>query len=882
MLTQLLALLLTGAVSATETRLADLDLSGMRQGWGQPRVDAAVSGAPLRVAGRAFESGVGTHAASSWALRLGGKATEFRAWVGVQEYADNPGVGSVEFIVRGDGRVLWRSGVLRGRDAAKEARVDLTGVRELVLEVADAGDGIASDHGNWLDAVIVHDGAPLPTPPTDPPVVDLPGDPPNAGAQVAWDEATGDLRLSYDGKLLFAGRAPGATLSTSVETRGQAVTQTLRLTGRNVALTGAVACTEQALAAETRGAAQQAFPLVRTTIGGPSRNLRNNAVYDRGRDWLLAGPDGATRLEPQSATEYRLTCSGESIALVFRPRFYQVHRHLTHYRPWTYRVRQDSITGWCSWWAFMKNLRQSDVDALLAVWREKRLADYGYRYIQIDDCFQGGADAGLRTLPDAQGLAGNPATWLAWRRATFPGGMAGYVAAVTAAGCEPGVWVAASYGDLDVAAQHPEWFVRGADGKPAVGPWIGMAVDASHPEAADRLLRPTWRGLREAGFTYVKIDTLRHYLYDNLHRHPDWCRARGVTPAEVFRRYVGAARDELGPDTFILSCWGVLPEAVGLADACRIGGDGYGPVTMQQYNSLNGLVWRNDPDHCDVYPQFKPAQAGNVTQTASVAAAPADTLIRPALASIAGCLLLLSDKPAVYRDDANLHGLRRAAPVLFSVPGQLYDFDEAKTRALAKVPRATIAAGANPAPLDADQFGPVCPWWLNEIDKGFEHWHVLHRLNWSNQGAPRATVRLADLGLDPAKTWLVYEFWSRGFLGAWRARVDLPALGPMGLASYALREQLDRPQILSTSRHLSHGGVDLVTVEWRDSVLSGRSRVVADDRYELVVHVPAGFRVRQAQIDGQHAEATTDGSVLRVAHRPAATGEVGWRLLFDR
>jgi hypothetical protein len=144
------------------TRLDELDLSGIKQGWGAPKARAAVEGAPLRVAGVTFKRGVGTHAHSVWTLQLAGKATEFRAKVGVQEYPSNPGVGSVEFIVRGDGRELWRSGVMRGKDSAKETRVKLTGVKELTLEVTDGGDGGSSDHADWLDAAIIHDGAPLP------------------------------------------------------------------------------------------------------------------------------------------------------------------------------------------------------------------------------------------------------------------------------------------------------------------------------------------------------------------------------------------------------------------------------------------------------------------------------------------------------------------------------------------------------------------------------------------------------------------------------------------------------------------------------------------------------------------------------------------------
>ncbi|MFO1490110.1 MAG: hypothetical protein U1F87_04175 [Kiritimatiellia bacterium] len=111
-------------------------------------------------------------------------------------------------------------------------------------------------------------------------------------------------------------------------------------------------------------------------------------------------------------------------------------------------------------------------------------------------------------------------------------------------------------------------------------------------------MRPTFRCIHDAGIPYGK-STSSATTSTTTSTMSDYCRARGVTPAGMLRGYLSTARRELGPDTFILSCWGVLPESVGLADACRIGGDGYGPVTMQQYNFWNGIVWRNDPDHCD-------------------------------------------------------------------------------------------------------------------------------------------------------------------------------------------------------------------------------------------------------------------------------------------
>ena len=115
----------------------------------------------------------------------------------------------------------------------------------------------------------------------------------------------------------------------------------------------------EAIAAETRGAAQEKFPLVRTTNGGPSRNLRNNAVYDRGRDWMLGRRLAASSRSPRPSSSFAV--AGDAITLTFKPRFYQRHKNIAHFRPWTYKVRQDSITGWCSWWAYMRNFRRRDL-----------------------------------------------------------------------------------------------------------------------------------------------------------------------------------------------------------------------------------------------------------------------------------------------------------------------------------------------------------------------------------------------------------------------------------------------------------------------------------------------------------------------------------------
>ncbi len=479
---------------------------------------------------------------------------------------------------------------------------------------------------------------------------------------------------------------------------------------------------------------------------------------------------------------------------------------------------------------------------------------------------------------------GLPDTWIDWRLDRFPGGLEGYCNSVRKAGFLPALWMGCFFSDNATAAAHPDWFVQGADGKPFPSPWASYGVDTTNPEAVEALIRPTFRGLRNAGLDYVKIDQLRHMLYDNFHHNPQWFAAKGIGPADLFRNYLRIAREELGRDTFILSCWGVLPESIGLADACRIGGDGYGPVTLQQYNSFNGLVWLNDPDHCDVLPKKAAAEAGNVRETRDIAAVPNDTLIRPALASIAGSMLMLSDAPAVYQDDRNLRGLRKSSPVVSSVPGQLYDFDPKKTDILRDTERCAIQSGTSPSPIDADQFGDVCPFWLNEFNTDFDHWNVLHHLNWTNKPMAALKIDIADLGLDPAKSYIVHEFWSGKTLGVVKGSFEAPALDPMGLQSFAIREVLARPQLVSTNRHLSQGAAEVEMLTWNAATLTleGRSRVVARDDYQILIRVPSGYKPAEATVDRKPVQTSLNGDLLTLSIQRDETASTAWTLRFSK
>ncbi len=149
---------LSWAQAAETVWLSSLDVSKTVQGWGHPQVDKSVQGKPLSIAGRKFAHGLGTHAISMLAIQLGGGTERFTAFVGVDDDANNK-AASVVFRVVGDGRTLWKSGVMKFGQAAQPVDVHLKAVKSLLLVVGDARDGINCDHADWADAKFEMTGA---------------------------------------------------------------------------------------------------------------------------------------------------------------------------------------------------------------------------------------------------------------------------------------------------------------------------------------------------------------------------------------------------------------------------------------------------------------------------------------------------------------------------------------------------------------------------------------------------------------------------------------------------------------------------------------------------------------------------------------------------
>jgi hypothetical protein len=99
---------------------------------------------------------------------------------------------------------------------------------------------------------------------------------------------------------------------------------------------------------------------------------------------------------------------------------------------------------------------------------------------------------------------------------------------------------------------------------------------------------------------------------------------------------------------------------------------------------------------------------------------------------------------------------------------------------------------------------------------------------------------------------------------------------------FAIREARKHPWVLSTTRHISQGGVSLSEVKWDAGAktLSGTSAVVKGDPYVLTVHVPRGFKLESAEAGGAKTEVVHQNETATVRVVSPATDDTPWTLHF--
>jgi hypothetical protein len=135
--------------SQMSVSLSDMQWDSAEVGYGKPQHNRNyVEGGEfplLRTSERLYEKGIFAHAPSRIRFNTAGAWKTLTATAGLQQ-----GGHSVVFVVKGDGRELYRSPLLEN-DATTDLKVNITGVKKLELISEDGGDGIGNDWSVWFE-----------------------------------------------------------------------------------------------------------------------------------------------------------------------------------------------------------------------------------------------------------------------------------------------------------------------------------------------------------------------------------------------------------------------------------------------------------------------------------------------------------------------------------------------------------------------------------------------------------------------------------------------------------------------------------------------------------------------------------------------------------
>ncbi len=257
-----------------------------------------------------------------------------------------------------------------------------------------------------------------------------------------------------------------------------------------------------------------------------------------------------------------------------------------HHRP---RFPKRVPTGWCSWYHYGPSVTAGDVRTNLD-WIAANVPEL--RAIQIDDGYQP-----------------HMGDWLDTGKA-FGGDLKAVLRDIRERGFVPAIWVAPFIADggSRLFREHPDWFVKDAEGRPMssdrvgfggwrMGPWYSL--DGTHP-GAQRHLEMVFRTMRhEWGCTYFKLDANYWGAIHGGVRHD-----RAATRVEAYRRGMAAVRRGAGDDALLLGCNHPIWPSVGTIDLSRSSNDisrgwEFFRDTARENlmrNWQNGRLWWNDPD----------------------------------------------------------------------------------------------------------------------------------------------------------------------------------------------------------------------------------------------------------------------------------------------
>lgn len=591
-----------------------------------------------------------------------------------------------------------------------------------------------------------------------------------------------------------------------------------------------------------------------------------NGLYDvkqdllieiNGSEWNWDSPAFAEENGQKVAYMNLLLCE-KPVFINLRMHYYKNHLGYKYYEPWKNKINKKAVTGWCSWEAFRRDIDENKINDI-ASFMAKHLKDYGMEYIQVDDGYQ------KMPLP-YRGDADMKEGWMTCEETKFPRGHAGIVEDIKKYGFVPAIWTNANITNPDFPKEHPD-DVMFFDGKAMKGEWIDYLYTCT-PENLTAQVTPVFEGFRDAGYKYVKIDAIRHLLFDGLHEAVRLGIMTNETAERKFRAYMEAGKKGMSDDMYYLASWGEMHEVVGIADACRISMDAnptWAGIRMQLFEMARWfhtqrILFLNDPDHVCV--RTKPEWAKSVLS----------------LISLAGGLCMLSDTTDAYTEE-KLTIIKKTLPPLTTCTAEtgplnlefpaytwtkLHGFAVQSHETPVEMEDVNLKdaydmAGIYPTMNDDHPFSSLWSFHLNHAD---DIWCVAGRF--ATISLKACKVKLKQLNLDPSVSYHVFDFWKEEYLGIAAGEVAVRELGLGECQILGLRKVKDIPQFIASTRHVSMDAVSVRACNWNENRLEVTLKGVSETTERYYFAIPEGYTFAGVQAVGASCAVTKNEAVLGV------------------
>ncbi|UVI29723.1 alpha-galactosidase [Paenibacillus spongiae] len=589
-----------------------------------------------------------------------------------------------------------------------------------------------------------------------------------------------------------------------------------------------------------------------------------NGLYDvlqdllidwHGADWRWACDRIGTNGNGNSVAEIDVEVGQTPWVINLRMQYYRKHLNFAYHKPWEWRPNLKAVSGWCSWEAYRRDIEQEDV-LNAARFVSDHFKAYGLEYVQLDDGFQ------LPVVPPAaDGIVAD--AWLNTNE-HFPDGHEALTSGIKEQGLQPGIWTNAVVTNPDFAALSGTC-LKDQEGHPIKGKWIGYVLDCT-PETLARHVAPYYKGMNEQGYTYFKTDAIRHLIYDGLRLAVKEGLISNEEAEQKFRAFLECAKEQIG-DAYLLSCWGVFGEVVGLADACRIATDSnpsWPAIRMQlvetaRWFHTQRILFLNDPDHVCVRAPLEWAKSAI------------------SLVSLTGSLLMISDKPENY-DDERIGMIRRNLPPLTTVTAETGPLDitypafawtHVQGYAIDLDKADQPNAGTSNDPSGGQAGHPLTTLWAIHMQTETRTWCVAGRF--ATEPMQASVLKISQLGLDPAREYAVFDFWQQRYIGRFTEVIPCRRLEVGSCQIMAVCPVDDKPALLASSRHVSMDAVSILEEGWEDGVHTLKLAGIPGTSENYWLYVPAGYTVSGLSVDNGEGEWSAEGETVKLTIR--FTGE---------